>query len=94
MSPGGKFFVLDTTPIRELSLSQLRYPEQAAWLEEAAPGRPNAVARLRGGDGPTLVLCAHLDTVSSRLLGTLFLVAGLPMALAMPPLGSSNTSAN
>jgi acetylornithine deacetylase len=33
-----------------------------AWLEEAAPGRPNLVAEV-GRDGPTLVLCAHLDTV-------------------------------
>ncbi len=36
-----------------------------AWLEEAAPGRPNAVARVTGGPGPTLVLCAHLDTVGT-----------------------------
>jgi acetylornithine deacetylase len=36
-----------------------------AWLEEAAPGRPNAVAEVGGGDGPTLVLCAHLDTVGT-----------------------------
>jgi acetylornithine deacetylase len=36
-----------------------------AWLEEAAPGRPNAVAEV-GADGPTLVLCAHIDTVSAR----------------------------
>ena len=35
-----------------------------AWLEEAAPGRPNAVAEV-GRDGPTLVLCAHLDTVGT-----------------------------
>jgi acetylornithine deacetylase len=35
-----------------------------AWLEEAAPGRPNAVAEIGPGDGPTLVLCAHTDTVS------------------------------
>lgn len=31
-----EFFVLDTTPIRELALAQLRFPKQAAWLEEAA----------------------------------------------------------
>src|SRR5262245_4653494 len=37
-----------------------------AWLEEAAPGRPNAVAEVTGGEGPTLVLCAHLDTESGR----------------------------
>jgi acetylornithine deacetylase len=34
-------------------------------LEEAAPGRPNVVAETGGGE-PTLVLCAHLDTVSSQ----------------------------
>jgi acetylornithine deacetylase len=37
-----------------------------AWLEEAAPGRPNAVAEVVGGPGPTLVLCAHLDTVGTK----------------------------
>lgn len=36
-----------------------------AWLEEAVPGRPNAVAEVGRGAGPTLVLCAHLDTVST-----------------------------
>jgi acetylornithine deacetylase len=36
-----------------------------ARLEEAAPGRPNAVASVGSGDGPTLVLCAHLDTVGT-----------------------------
>ncbi|MBR9989927.1 MAG: M20/M25/M40 family metallo-hydrolase [Gemmatimonadetes bacterium] len=35
-----------------------------AWVDEVKPGRCNAVARVRGGDGPTLTLCAHLDTVS------------------------------
>ncbi len=34
-----------------------------AALEEAAPGRPNAVGETGGGSGRTLVLCAHLDTV-------------------------------
>src|SRR5690606_23822480 len=34
-----------------------------AWLEEADRGRPNAVAEVGGGDGRTLVLCAHVDTV-------------------------------
>jgi acetylornithine deacetylase len=33
-----------------------------AWTEEAAPGRPNVVAEI-GRTGPTLVFCAHLDTV-------------------------------
>ncbi|MFZ0820751.1 MAG: M20/M25/M40 family metallo-hydrolase [Candidatus Acidiferrales bacterium] len=36
------------------------------WLEEAAPGRPNAVARAGSGEGPALVLCAHMDTVSTE----------------------------
>ncbi|MDE3137859.1 MAG: M20/M25/M40 family metallo-hydrolase, partial [Acidobacteriota bacterium] len=36
-----------------------------AWLEEAAPGRPNAVAQIGEGAGPVLVLCAHLDTVGT-----------------------------
>jgi acetylornithine deacetylase len=35
-----------------------------AWLEEAAPGRPNCVAEI-GSTGPTLVWCAHLDTVGT-----------------------------
>jgi acetylornithine deacetylase len=36
-----------------------------AWLEEPAPGRPNAVAEVGDGSGPTLVFCAHLDTVGT-----------------------------
>jgi acetylornithine deacetylase len=36
-----------------------------AWTEEAAPGRPNVVARAGSGAGPVLVLCAHLDTVAA-----------------------------
>src|SRR5262249_26291653 len=35
-----------------------------AWVEEAEPGRPNAVAQI-GKSEPTLVLCAHLDTVGT-----------------------------
>jgi len=35
-----------------------------AWLEDAAPGRPNCVARV-GSSGPTLVLCGHLDVVGT-----------------------------
>jgi acetylornithine deacetylase/succinyl-diaminopimelate desuccinylase len=35
-----------------------------AVLDEAAPGRPNVIARVRGrATGPTLVLCGHTDTV-------------------------------
>ncbi|MBI2220232.1 MAG: M20/M25/M40 family metallo-hydrolase [Acidobacteria bacterium] len=37
-----------------------------AWLEEAAPGRPNAVAEIGAAAGPALVFCAHLDTVGTR----------------------------
>jgi acetylornithine deacetylase len=36
-----------------------------ATLEEAAPGRPNVVGRIEGGPGPTLVFCAHIDTVGT-----------------------------
>ena len=36
-----------------------------SWLEEPAPGRPNAVGECGNGRGPSLVLCAHLDTVSA-----------------------------
>jgi acetylornithine deacetylase len=36
-----------------------------AWTEDAAPGRPNVVAEVGGGAAPTLVLCAHLDTVGT-----------------------------
>src|SRR5262245_23495604 len=36
-----------------------------AWLETPRPGRPNAVAQVGDGQGPTLVLCAHLDTVGT-----------------------------
>jgi len=37
-----------------------------SWLEEAAPARPNAVAEVGNGIGPTLVFCAHLDTVGTK----------------------------
>src|SRR5271170_8041718 len=37
-----------------------------SWLEYAAPGRPNAVAETGNGNGPTLVFCAHLDTVGTK----------------------------
>jgi acetylornithine deacetylase len=37
-----------------------------AWTEEAAPGRPNVVAEVGAhGIAPTLVFCAHLDTVGT-----------------------------
>jgi acetylornithine deacetylase len=37
-----------------------------AWLEEVAPGRPNIVAEIGDTSGPTLVLCAHIDTVATQ----------------------------
>ena len=37
-----------------------------ARLEEALPGRPNAVGEVGDGKGRTLALCAHLDTVGVR----------------------------
>jgi acetylornithine deacetylase len=36
-----------------------------AWTEEVAPGRVNAVGQVGQGRGPTLVFCAHLDTVGT-----------------------------
>ncbi len=36
-----------------------------SWLETASPGRPNAVAEVGACKGPTLIFCAHLDTVST-----------------------------
>nr|HEV7955048.1 M20/M25/M40 family metallo-hydrolase [Candidatus Acidoferrales bacterium] len=36
-----------------------------SWLEEAAPGRSNAIARIGSGAAPTLIMCAHIDTVST-----------------------------
>ncbi len=36
-----------------------------AQLEEVAPGRPNAVGQVGRDGGPTLTLCAHIDTVAT-----------------------------
>ena len=36
-----------------------------SWLEEAAPGRPNTVGEVGSSEGPTIVFCAHLDTVGT-----------------------------
>lgn len=38
------------------------------WLEDAGVGRPNAVAEVGDGKGPTLVFCAHLDTVGTKAM--------------------------
>lgn len=36
------------------------------WMEEAAPGRPNAIGEVGTRNGPTVVFCAHLDTVGTN----------------------------
>jgi acetylornithine deacetylase len=36
-----------------------------SWIEEAVSGRPNAIARIGSGNAPTLIMCAHIDTVST-----------------------------
>src|SRR5215469_463070 len=36
-----------------------------SWLEEATAGRPNTLAEVGNGNGPTVVFCAHLDTVGT-----------------------------
>lgn len=36
-----------------------------AWVDEVAPGRCNAVAQTGDARGPTLVACAHIDTVQT-----------------------------
>ena len=37
-----------------------------AQIEEVRPGRPNIFAEIGNGKGPTLCLCAHLDTVGDN----------------------------
>jgi acetylornithine deacetylase len=51
---------------KEVASFAVRWLEERgvrARLEEALPGRPNAVGEVGKGKGPALVLCAHLDTV-------------------------------
>ena len=55
----------DESAIARFACDWLEARGVRAWTEDAAPGRPNAVAEVAGGDGPTLVLCAHLDTVGT-----------------------------
>lgn len=52
--------------LAEFARDWLRDLGVKAWLEEAAPDRPNAIAEVGDERGPYLVLCAHTDTVSSR----------------------------
>ena len=40
----------------------------AAEVQEAAPGRPNVVARIGGGGGPSLMLNGHLDVVGTATM--------------------------
>ena len=49
--------------VAEVARDWLTERSVRAWLEAVAPGRANAVAEVGRGGGPTLVLCAHLDTV-------------------------------
>jgi acetylornithine deacetylase len=49
--------------VASFSREWLRSRGVRAWLEETAPGRPNCVAEIGSGEGRTLVLCGHLDTV-------------------------------
>lgn len=51
--------------IAEFACRWLNAHGVTAWTEEAAPGRPNVVARIDGAGGPAVVLCAHLDTVGA-----------------------------
>lgn len=51
--------------VARLAASWLEAQGVRCWLEDAAPDRPNVVAETGDGAGPTLVLCAHLDTVGT-----------------------------
>jgi acetylornithine deacetylase len=53
-------------PIAKVAQNWLTANGVKSWLEEAAVRRPNAVAEVGGGKGPTLVFCAHLDTVGTK----------------------------
>ena len=53
-------------PIAKVAQNWLTANGVNSWLEEAAVGRPNVVAEVGGGKGPTLVFCAHLDTVGTK----------------------------
>jgi len=51
--------------IAEFARDWLQAHSITARLEEVAPGRPNVYAEVGLGNGPTLCLCAHLDTVGT-----------------------------
>ncbi len=51
--------------IAEFAVSWLQSRNVEARIEYVEPGRPNVFAEVGDGDGPTLCLCAHLDTVGT-----------------------------
>src|SRR5262249_35886035 len=55
----------DESAVAEFARAWLQEHGVRAALEDAAAGRPNVVAEVGDGGGPTLVLCAHLDTVGT-----------------------------
>ncbi|MGK7311175.1 MAG: ArgE/DapE family deacylase [Candidatus Longimicrobiales bacterium M2_2A_002] len=59
LDPGGA----GEAEIAELTAGWLRDWGFDVALPEAAPGRPSVLARLERGDGPSLILNGHLDTV-------------------------------
>lgn len=50
--------------IARVLVSRLTAAGFACEVHEGASGRPNVVARLAGGDGPSTIFEAHMDTVS------------------------------
>ncbi|MEH7344628.1 M20/M25/M40 family metallo-hydrolase [Bacillus sp. JJ1532] len=52
--------------IAEFAVNWLKKHKVDARLEFVEPGRPNVFAEVGDGDGPTLCLCAHLDTVGTK----------------------------
>jgi acetylornithine deacetylase len=53
--------------VAELVAGRLRAAGLEVELPEVLPGRPNVVGTLRGsGEGPTLLLCSHLDVVGAE----------------------------
>ncbi|PIC63371.1 hypothetical protein CSV79_12080 [Sporosarcina sp. P13] len=51
--------------IAEFAVEWLQRHHVHAEIEYVKPGRPNVYAEVGDGDGPTLCLCAHLDTVGT-----------------------------
>ncbi|MBU8878104.1 M20/M25/M40 family metallo-hydrolase [Bacillus sp. FJAT-29790] len=51
--------------IAEFAVEWLKKHNVDARIELVEPGRPNVFAEVGDGDGPTICLCAHLDTVGT-----------------------------